>query len=84
MTDKYFQDEVYNPHKIKGSPLSRRVAHPHPKKYISIKMTLDNYVGLVDPREYVQNMRSNLVLVIQDSDATCKILPTTFRGSTPA
>jgi hypothetical protein len=71
-------------HEIKGSPLSRRVAYPHPKKYVSIKMTLDNYDGLVDPREHVQNMRSNLVLVIQDSNAICKILPTTFRGSAPA
>jgi hypothetical protein len=32
-------------------------------------MSLDNYDGLVDLRERVQNMLSSLELVIQDSDA---------------
>jgi hypothetical protein len=47
-------------------------------------MTLDNYDGLVDPREHVQNMGNNLELVIQDSYAMCKIFSITFRGSVRA
>jgi len=44
-------------------------------------MYLDNYDGLTDPREHVQNICSNLELVIQDSHVICKIIPITFRGS---
>jgi hypothetical protein len=32
--------------------------------YISTKMTLDNYDGLIDPREHVQNIQSKLELVV--------------------
>lgn len=41
-------------------------------------MTLDNYDDLVDPREHVQNIQSNLELVIKDSYVMCKILLETF------
>jgi hypothetical protein len=44
-------------------------------------MILDNYDGLVDPREHVQNVRKNFKLVIQDGDAMYKILLMTFKGS---
>jgi len=44
-------------------------------------MSLDNYDGLVDLREHVQNMHSSLELVIQDNDAMCKILLITFKES---
>jgi hypothetical protein len=33
-----------------------------------MKTSLDNYDGLVDPREHVQNIRSSLELIIQDRD----------------
>jgi len=45
-------------------------------------MTLDNYDGLTDLREHVQNMHRNLELVIQDDNAMCKILSMTFIGLT--
>lgn len=32
--------------------------------YISTKMTLDNYDGLINPREHVQNIQSKLELVV--------------------
>jgi hypothetical protein len=51
------------------------------KKYISTKMILDNYDGLANPREHVQNVRNNLELVIQDIDSMCKILPKSFNVS---
>ena len=35
-------------------------------------MTLDIYNGLANLGEHVQNIRSNLELVIQDSDFMCK------------
>lgn len=42
-------------------------------------MNLNNYDGLTDLPEYdVQNMHRNLELVIQDDDAMCKMLSTTF------
>jgi hypothetical protein len=83
MIGKYLQDEVYDPHEIKGSFLSNRLLYtPIPKKYIFKKITLDNYDGLIYPWEHVQNMYRNLELVIQDSDAKCKTFLTTFRGST--
>lgn len=44
-------------------------------------MSLNNYASLADPREHV---RSSLKLVIEKSNAMCKILPITFRGLTRA
>jgi hypothetical protein len=43
-------------------------------------MSLDNYDGLTNEREHVQNVLSSLKLVIQNHDSMCKTLPTTFRG----
>jgi hypothetical protein len=60
------------------------LAHPIHKDYISIKINLDNYDGLMDSREYVQNVRSNLELVIQNNDVMCKILLMIFRRSAQA
>lgn len=48
-----------------------------PKDHIFTKMTLNNYDGLTNPREYVQG---SLELDIQGSHAMCKIIPITFRG----
>jgi len=48
------------------------------KDYIYIEKSFDNYDGLTDPGERVQNMRCNLKLIIQDNDLVYKILPTTF------
>jgi hypothetical protein len=48
--------------------------------YFSMKISLDNYDGLANLREHVQNMHSSLELIIQDNDRMCKIFPTTFRG----
>ena len=53
-----------------------------------MKMTLENYVGLLDPREYIQvlwyiyiyNAHKNLELVIQDGDTIYKILFMIFKG----
>jgi len=62
--------------------LSRKVLNARiPQDYISINMSLDNYDGLVDLREHVQNMHSSLELVVQDNDAMCKILLITFKES---
>jgi hypothetical protein len=59
-----------------------RVLNTHiPRDYLATKKTLDNYDGLTDPREHVQNIYNSLKLVVQDSHAMCKILPATFRGS---
>lgn len=70
------------PHHIGDSLLFRHVVYTCiPKDYIATKMYLDNYDGLTDPREHVQNICSNLELVIQDSHVICKIIPITFRGS---
>ena len=49
-----------------------------------MKMSLDNYDGLTDPREHVQNVHSSLESIIQDSDSMCMIFPTTFKGSVRA
>ena len=48
--------------------------------FIASKMNLDNYDRLSDPKKHVQNVRSSLGLVVQDSKAMCKVLSTTFRG----
>jgi len=50
------------------------------KDHIFTKMTLNNYDGLTDPREYIQNVQGSLELDIQGSHAMCKIIPITFRG----
>jgi hypothetical protein len=72
---EYMQDQ------IKDSPMLRRVMNTCiPKDHIFTKMTLNNYDGLTDPREYVQNVQNSLELVIQGSHAMCKIIPITFRG----
>jgi hypothetical protein len=82
---EYMHEDVYTPHHIQDSLLSRWVLHTRiPKDYISTKMTLDNYNDLVDPREHVQNIQSNLELVIEDSYAMYKILLTTFIRSVRA
>jgi hypothetical protein len=44
-------------------------------------MNLNNYNGLFDHREHIQNIRNNLELVIQDTNIICKIFPITFYGS---
>ena len=41
---------------------------------------MDNYDGLVYPRERVQNICGSLKLIIQDNDSICKILHTTFQS----
>ena len=67
---------------MEGSPLYKRVQEAKvPKEYLSVKMSLDTYDGLTDPREHIQNMRGSLELVIHDNDGMCKILSTTFRGN---
>jgi hypothetical protein len=38
-----------------------------------MNMSLENYDGLVDLRKHVQNMRSNLELIIQDHDLICLV-----------
>lgn len=43
-------------------------------------MALNNYDGLIDPREHIQNVHDNLELVVQDNHNMCKILPTSFKG----
>jgi len=45
-----------------------------------MKMNLDNLDGLTNLWEYLQNVRSNLELVIHDSNAMCKILSIIFYG----
>ena len=47
-------------------------------------MSLKNYDGLVDLSELVYNMHGSLELVLQGNDSICKILPSTFQGSTHA
>jgi len=70
------------PHHIRDSLLFRHVVYTCiPKDYIATKMYLDNYDGLTGPREHVQNICSNMEIVIQDSHVINKIFPTTFRGS---
>lgn len=54
------------------------------KNCVSIKANLENYKGLIDPREHIQNMKRILELITQDHDAMCKVFPTTLRGSTQA
>jgi hypothetical protein len=71
----------YNSYHVRGSFLSKQVLNPRlHKDYISIEKSFDNYDGLTDPGERVQNMRCNLELIIQDNDSVYKILPTTFYG----
>jgi hypothetical protein len=52
-----------------------------PEEYFFMNMSLDNYDGLADPREHVQNMHDSLDMIIQDHDSICKIFPTTFKWS---
>jgi len=81
LEEKLIRESVYTPHRIKDSPLSMRVLNTRmPRDYLATKKTLDNYDGLTDLREHVQNICSSLKLVIQDSHVMCKILPATFRG----
>jgi hypothetical protein len=69
----------YNSYHVRGSFLSKQVLNPRlHKDYISIEKSFDNYDGLTDPGERVQNMHCNLELIIQDNDLVYKILPTTF------
>lgn len=37
-----------------------------------MKINLDNYDGLIDPREYVQHVRISLKLVMYDNNMMCK------------
>jgi hypothetical protein len=49
----------------KGSSLSKQVLNTQlPEDYISIKISMDNYDGLVYPRERVQNICGSLKLII--------------------
>jgi hypothetical protein len=50
------------------------------KDFNTTKMNLDNYNRLTNLWEYVHNVRSNLELVIHDSNAMCKILSIIFYG----
>jgi hypothetical protein len=50
--------------------------------YSSIKISLDSYDDIADPREHVQNVYNNLDLIIQKKNSMYKILPITFWGST--
>jgi len=85
LTKRYFYDVAHCTQEIKGSLLSKQVLGTHVlKDYISKKMTLDNYDELANPWEHIQNMHSNLELVIQDIYGMCKILLMTFRWSTRA
>jgi hypothetical protein len=69
----------YNSYHVRGSSLSKQVLNTRlHKDYIYIEKSFDNYDGLTDPGERVQNMRCNLELIIQDNDLVYKILPTTF------
>jgi hypothetical protein len=46
---------------MEGSTLSKRVLEVKvPKEYLSVKMNLDKYDGLTNPREYIQNVRGAL------------------------
>ena len=47
-------------------------------------MSLDNYDDLANSMEHVQKVCNSLELVIQDHDLMCKIVHTTFKGSTHA
>jgi hypothetical protein len=51
-----------------------------PIDYIPTKITLNNYDGLTDPREHIQNVRNSLELVIQDNHTIWKIILMTFKG----
>ncbi|KAJ6951741.1 hypothetical protein NC653_041017 [Populus alba x Populus x berolinensis] len=69
-------------YQVEGSPLSKRFLEAKvPKEYLSVKMSLDKYDGLIDLREYIQNVRGSLELVIHGNDVICKILPIIFRGN---
>jgi len=52
--------------------------------YIPTQITLNNYDGLTDPKEHIQNVRSSLELVIQDNHNMWKILLMTFKGAVRA
>ena len=82
---EFIQKDVYNPYKIRDSYLSKCLLKTWiPRDYIAIKITLDNYDGLTDPREHVENIRNTVELIIHDNHFICKILLTTFRGSVRA
>ena len=82
---EHTQENVYSPYQWRSSPLSKHILSTKlPKKYIFIKMSLNNYDSLANSIEHVQEVFNSLELVIQDHDLMCKILHTTFKGSTHA
>jgi hypothetical protein len=55
------------------------VLHTHlSKKFVTAKANLDNYDGLTDSREHIQNVRSTSELVTIKSDVMCKVFLITF------
>jgi hypothetical protein len=55
--------------------------HTHiSKHFITVKVNLDNYDGLTNPRERIKNVRNILESVTRKNDAICKIFPSTFCG----
>jgi len=66
---KHTHENVYSPYQWRVYSLSKRILSTRlPKYYISMKTSLDNYDGLVDPRKHVQNVHSSLDLIIQYRD----------------
>lgn len=81
MTPRVYKPQ-YSAHQ--KSSLCHGVLHTQLLDYISAKVNLDNYKGLIDLQEHIQNVRSLLELVIQDIDIICKVLQTTLCGSAHA
>jgi hypothetical protein len=77
-----FENKYYF-HQMEDYLLSNRVSHTYlSQDCMSENKDLNNYNGLIDPREHIQNTWSNLEPVIQDSGAMYKMLLTMFCGST--
>jgi hypothetical protein len=77
---KHTQRNVYKPYQWRVSPLFKCMLSTRlPEDYVFMKTSLNNYDGLANPKEHVQNMHNNLELIFQDCDSICKIFHTTFR-----
>lgn len=62
-----------------------KMLHNHlSKHFITVKVNLDNYNGLINPRKHIKNVRNILESVITKNDAMCKIFLTMFCGSLKA
>jgi len=74
---------AHHSHQVKESLLCHGVLHTHfTKDYIISKANLDNYNGLTDPGEHIQNIISILEPITIKNDAIYIIFPATFHGST--